>query len=31
MSLPEPGDEPVVQLTGIAPPGVAEPAYAGQF
>jgi len=29
MALPEPGDEPVARLTGMTPPGVAEPAQAG--
>jgi len=29
MALPEPVDEPLVQVTGMAPPGVAEPAHAG--
>jgi len=31
ISLPEPGAEPFVQVTGTAPPGVAEPACAGAF
>ena len=31
MALPEPGDEPLVQVTGMTPPGVAEPAHAGVF
>ena len=29
MALPEPGDEPVVRLAGVTPPGVPEPAQAG--
>jgi hypothetical protein len=29
MSLPEPGAEPVVQVTGMTPPGVPGPAHAG--
>jgi hypothetical protein len=29
MALPEPGDELVVRLTGVTPPGVPEPAQAG--
>ena len=31
IALPEPGDEPLVQVTGMTPPGVAEPAHAGMF
>jgi hypothetical protein len=31
MALPEPGDELLVQVTGMTPPGVAEPAHAGVF
>jgi hypothetical protein len=29
ISLPEPGDEQVVHVTGMAPPGLPEPAHAG--
>ena len=31
MALTEPGDEPLVQVTGMTPPGVAEPVHAGVF
>ena len=29
ISLPEPGDEAVVQVTGMTPPGLPEPVHAG--
>jgi len=29
MALPEPGDEPVLRVTGTEPPGAGEPAYSG--
>ena len=31
ISLPEPGDESVVQVTGMTPPGLPEPVRAGAF